>query len=232
MGNQEQLEEEVDIEDLLKESLSDTKITDENEELVLEYLCKTITETDSGETGKKKAENAKAKTDIQIASKHIANAKNIKDYCIAHKHATKAAKQGYIEAYYILGQLYLYGVGCTKNIHKAIRYLRYFVSQISKKELLNDDVLVDAYHKLAEAEKSLGHYSKSYFYYQELKKYDSHYDAYAKEMIAETKKRRRELLFQIIFIACSFVVLCGVIYFLVHFFENEIQTIKNYAFYL
>ena len=47
MGNQEQ--ENIDIEDLLKESLSDTKITEENEDLVLEYLCKTITANDSKE---------------------------------------------------------------------------------------------------------------------------------------------------------------------------------------
>lgn len=227
MGKQELKEEYVDIEDLLKESLSDTKITEENEDLVLEYLCKAITTTDSQDDLKKKAENGDSHADIQLASWHIANAKNIKDYCVAYKHATKAAKQGYIEAYYILGQLYMYGVGCTKNIHKAIRYLRYFANQITKKELLNDDVLQDAYLKLAEAEKSLGHYSKAYLYYQELQKYDSHYEIYAKEMVLELKKKRRDILFQIIFAACSFAVLCGMIYFLVRFFNNETQLLED-----
>lgn len=222
MGNQEMKEESyVDIEDLLKESLSDTKITEENEDIVLEYLCKAITLTESQGDLKKKSENGDAHADIQLASWHIANAKNIKDYCAAHKYATKAAKQGYVEAYYILGQLYLYGVGCTKNIHKAIRYLRHFVNQITKKELLNDDVILDSYMKLAEAEKLLGHYSKAYGYYQELQKYDSHYDFYAKEMIHEMKKKRRELLFQVIFSACSFSFLCGMVYFLVSFFSVE-----------
>lgn len=226
MGNQELKEEKyVDIEDLLKESLADTKITEENEDLVLEYLCKTITANDSQGELKKKAENGDSHADIQLASWHIANAKNIKDYCIAYKHASKAAKQGYVEAYYILGQLYLYGVGCTKNTHKAIRHLRYFVSQITKKDLLNDEVLFDAYMKLAEAEKSLGHYSKAYLYYQELQKYDSHYDIYAKEMIQEMKKRRRELLFQTIFVACSFTVLCGMVYFLVRYFNEEAKLL-------
>lgn len=227
MGNQELKEEYVDIEDLLKESLSDTKITEENEDLVLEYLCKAITTTDSQGDLKKKAENGDSHADIQLASWHIANAKNIKDYCAAYKYATKAAKQGYIEAYYILGQLYMYGVGCSKNIHKAIRYLRYFVNQITKKELLNDDVLQDAYLKLGEAEKSLGHYSKAYLYYRELQKYDSHYEIYAKEMVQELKKKRREILFQIIFAACSFVVLCGMIYFLVRFFNTETQLLAD-----
>lgn len=231
MGNQELKEEKyVDIEDLLKESLSDTKITEENEDLVLEYLCRTITANDSQGELKKKAENGDSHADIQLASWHIANAKNIKDYCIAYKHASKAAKQGYVEAYYILGQLYLYGVGCTKNTHKAIRLLRYFVSQITKKELLNDEVLFDAYMKLAEAEKSIGHYSKAYLYYQELQKYDSHYEIYAKEMIQEMKKKRREFLFQTIFVACSFAVLCGMICFLVQYFNKESQLLllKSY----
>lgn len=221
MGSQEMKEESVDIEDVLKESLLDTKITEENEDVVLEYLCKAITSTDSQDDLKKKAENGDPHADIQLASWHITNAKNIKDYCAAYKHANKAAKQGYVEAYYILGQLYLYGVGCTKNVHKAIRYLRYFVGQITKKELLNDDVLFDAYMKLAEAERSLGHYSKAFLYYQELQKYDSHYDFYAKEMIQEIKKKRREMLFQVIFSACSFSFLCGMIYFLVRFFSVE-----------
>lgn len=226
MKNQELKEENyVDIEDFLKESLSDTKITEENEDLVLEYLCKAITINDSQGNLKKRAESGDSHADIQLASWHIANAKNIKDYCIAHKHASKAAKQGYVEAYYILGQLYLYGVGCTKNIHKAIRYLRYFVSQITKKELLNDEVLLDAYLKLAEAEKSLGHYSKAHMYYQELQKYDSHYDIYTKEMIQEMQKRRREFMFHAIFAACSFAVLCGMIYYLAKYFREESQLL-------
>lgn len=228
MGEQEQ--KDIDIEDLLKESLSDTKITEENEDLVLEYLCKAIISNDSQEDLKQKASEGDAHADIQLASRHIANAKNIKDYCIAYKHASKAAKQGYVEAYYILGQLYLYGAGCTKNIHKAIRYLRYFVNQITKKELLNDDVLLDSYVKLAEAEKSLGHYAKAYSYYQELQKYDSHYDIYANEMIQEIKKRRRDFLFHSIFIACSFGVLCGVIYFLARFFDEESQLLRLKAY--
>lgn len=228
MGNQEQ--ENIDIEDLLKESLSDTKITEENEDLVLEYLCKTITANDSKEDLKQKASDGDAHADIQLASRHIANAQNIKDYCIAYKHASKAAKQGYVEAYYILGQLYMYGVGCSKNINKAIRCLRHFVNQITKKELLNDDVLLDAYIKLAEAEKSLGHYSKAYLYYQELQKYDTRYDVYANEMIREMKKKRREFFLQSIFVACSFVVLCSVAYFLVRYFSRESQLLSLNAY--
>ena len=121
MGNREWKEEKnIDIEDLLKESLSDTKLTKENQDFVLENLCKAITLNDSQEELKQKVNNGDAHADIQLASWYIANAKNIKDYCIAHKHASKAAKKGDVEAYYILGQLYMYGVGCTKNMYKAI----------------------------------------------------------------------------------------------------------------
>ena len=64
-----------------------------------------------------------------------------------------------MESYYILGQLYLYGTGCIKNVHKAIKYLDIFVHTMSSKDLLNDSVLTDAYLKLATAEKKLGHYA-------------------------------------------------------------------------
>ncbi len=224
MGSQVRLEERyADIEELLKESLSDKSITAEKEDMVLEYLCQTISKTDSQENLEKRAQNGDANAYIQLASRHIAQAKNIKDYCEAHKYASKAAKLGYVEAYYILGQLYLYGVGCTKNIRKAIRCLSYFVNQISPKELLNDDVLVDAYCKLAEAEKSLGHYENSYFYYSKLQKFDSHYEAYANEMFHEMKNHRSTYTFGAVLAASSFVVLCGVIFVMVHYLNRETQ---------
>lgn len=229
MGNREWKEEKnIDIEDLLKESLSDTKLTKENQDFVLENLCKAITLNDSQEELKQKVNNGDAHADIQLASWYIANAKNIKDYCIAHKHASKAAKKGDVEAYYILGQLYMYGVGCTKNMYKAIRYLRYFVNHIIKKELLNEDVLIDAYTKLAEAEKSRGHYLKAYLCYQELQKYDSHYDIYANEMMSEMKNRKREFIFQTIFFVCGFVFLCGIVCFMARFLAKEAQVLKAY----
>ena len=231
MGNQEQKEDKnVDIEELLKESLNDTKITEDNQDLVLEYLCKTIALNDSQEEIKQKEQSGDIYEDIRLASRHIANAKNIKDYCIAYKHASKAAKHGYVEAYYILGQLNMYGVGCTKNIHKAIHYLQNFVNRITKKELLNEDVLLDAYMKLAEAEKSLGHYSKAYLYYQELQKYDSHYDSYTDEMINEIKKRKSEFFFQTIFFASGFVFLCVTICFMLQYFAKESQVLRMNAY--
>lgn len=224
MGSQALREEKyVDIEELLKESLSDKCITDEKEDMVLEYLCQTISKTDSEGALKKRAENGDTYAYIQLASWYIANAKNIKDYCEAFKYASKAAKRGYVEAYYILGQLYLYGVGCAKNIHKAVKCLSYFVNQITQKELLNEDVLQDAYYKLAETEKSLGHYEKAYIYYKQLQSFDSHYDAYAKEMHQEMKKRRSTYTFNTIFIVCGFAVMCGMIYFLVNYLMIETQ---------
>lgn len=225
MGNQAQKEEKYfDIEELLKESLADKSITGEKEDMVLEYLCQTISKTDSHGTLKKKAESGDTYAYIQLASWYIAHAKNIKDYCEAFKYASKAAKKGYVEAYYILGQLYLYGVGCNKNIHKAVRYLNTFVNQITRKELLNDDVLVDAYSKLAEAEKSLGHYDKAYSYYLKLQEYDSHYDTYAQEMHHEMERRKSEYVFNLVFIVCCFLVMCGVIYFLLNYLIAETEA--------
>ena len=134
MENSGKLEEKyVDIEDLITESLSDKNITEDKEDMVLEYLCQAISETDSQGDMKKKAEKGDSYAYLQLASWHIANAKNIKDYCEAHKYASKAAKCGYVEAYYILGQLNLYGVGCSKNVHRAVRYLSYFTKQIEEK---------------------------------------------------------------------------------------------------
>ena len=228
MGSQPQKEEKyMDIEELLKESLADKTITGEKEDMVLEYLCKTISKTDSQGTLKKKAENGDTYAYIQLASWHIANAQNIKDYCEAFKYASKASKRGYVEAYYILGQLYLYGAGCNKNVHKAVRYLSTFANQITQKELLNDDVLVDAYLKLAEAEKSLGHYEKAYGYYQKLQEYDSHYDAYAKEMHQEMERRKNSYTFNFIFMGCCLLIMCGVIYFLVDYMFKETEAYAN-----
>ena len=49
MGSQATKKEEkyIDIEDLLKESLSDKNVTGDKEDMVLEYLCQTISKTDS-----------------------------------------------------------------------------------------------------------------------------------------------------------------------------------------
>lgn len=214
----------TDIEELIKESLSDKAMSDEKEDMVLEYLCQTISKTDSGASLEEKAKKGDSYAYIQLASYYIAHAQNIKDYCKAFRYASKAAKHGYVEAYYILGQLYLYGVGCNKNVHKAVRYLSSFAKQITKKELLNEDVLFDAYVKLAEAEKSLNHFDKARSYYEKLKEYDSRYDAYAKEMQDEMQKRHNSYLFSSIFLVCGFVLLCAAIYFLLNYVLAQTDT--------
>ena len=129
MGSQATKKEEkyIDIEDLLKESLSDKNVTGDKEDMVLEYLCQTISKTDSYDALQRKARDGDTYAYIQLASWHISHAKNIKDYCAAYHYALKASKHGYVESYYILGQLYLYGTGCIKNVHKAIKYLDIFV---------------------------------------------------------------------------------------------------------
>lgn len=228
MGNQALKEEKyIDIEELLRESLSDTNVTEEQEDLVLEYLCQTISKTDSYDALKRRAANGDAYAYIQLASWHIAHAKNIKDYCDAFQYASKAVKHGYIEAYYILGQLYLYGTGCTKNVHKAIKYLSYFVNKVSRKELLNDSVLIDAYLKLADAEKSLGHYEKSYHYYQMLQEISPQYSSDIQEIQEQLQNRQNERASYFIYLVIGCMILCAVIYSLTVYLTAQTQEYAN-----
>lgn len=226
MGSQAGKKEEkyVDIEDLLKESLADKSVTGDKEDMVLEYLCQTISKTDSYDVLKKKADQGDPYAYIQLASWHIAHAKNTKDYCLAYQYALKASRHGYIESYYILGQLYLYGAGCIKNVQKAIKYLSFFVHKVSSKDLLNDSVLVDAYLKLADAERSLGHYEKSYRYYQELKKIDSSYDAEAKEVLALLHDNQNEHASYLIYTIVALSASCIAAYFLLHYLSVQCMT--------
>ena len=228
MGSQATKKEEkyIDIEDLLKESLSDKNITGDKEDFVLEYLCQTISKTDSYDVLKKKADQGDSYAYIQLASWHISNAKNIKDYCLAYHYALKASKHGYIESYYILGQLYLYGTGCIKNVHKAIKYLSFFVHNVSSKSLLNESVLTDSYLKLAEAEKSLGHYEKSYRYYQKLKKMDSSYEADANDALMQLQDNQKEHASYLIYVAVALLAICTVGYFV---FTYLFAQYKDYA---
>ena len=217
------VEQYADMEEFLTQSLSDVSITEEKEEMVLEYLCQTISKADSQNTLEQKVKSGNKYAYIQLASWHIANAKNIKDYCEAFKYATKAQKQGYVEAEYILGQLYLYGVGCEKNIHLAIKHLTYFVNNITENELINKDVLKDAYIKLAEAEKSIEHYEKAYSYYEILQKRDSHFDAYAKEMKEEVTEKKNTYIVQGILVLSSFIVIGGMLFGVSNYLNSEIE---------
>ena len=226
MGSQAGKKEEkyVDIEDLLKESLADKSVTGDKEDMVLEYLCQTISKTDSYDVLKKKADQGDPYAYIQLASWHIAHAKNTKDYCLAYQYALKASRHGYIESYYILGQLYLYGAGCIKNVQKAIKYLSFFVHKVSSKDLLNDSVLVDAYLKLADADRSLGHDEKSYRSYQELKKIDSSYDAEAKEVLALLHDNQNEHASYFIYTIFALSASCIAAYFLFHYLSVQCMT--------
>lgn len=210
-------EKYVDIEELLSESLSDKTMSDEKEDLVLEYLCQTISKTDNYDVIKQRAQNGDSYAYIQLASWHIANAKNIKDYCEAFRYASKAAKNEYAEAYYILGQLYYYGVGCEKNLHRAIKSFQFFVENVSTKNLLNDSVLYDAYLKLAEAEKRNGHYEKALNYYRILRGLDGKYADVLRECEEEIKELRNERTKNFVVAASSFVAVCGVVFVLAMF---------------
>ena len=220
-------EKYVDIEELLSESLSDNTMSDEKEDLVLEYLCQTISKTDNYDGIKQRAQNGDSYAYIQLASWHIANAKNIKDYCEAFCYASKAAKNGYAEAYYILGQLYYYGVGCERNLHRAIKSLQFFVENVEVKKLLNDSVLYDAYVKLAEAEKKNGHYESALSYYRILRDLDEKYADDLRECEEEMKELRSDKAKRFVVAAGSFMAACGVIFALAMWFGEDLQNMKE-----
>ena len=70
MGSQATKKEEkyIDIEDLLKESLSDKNVTGDKEDMVLEYLCQTISKTDSYDSLQRKARDGDTYAYIQLAN--------------------------------------------------------------------------------------------------------------------------------------------------------------------
>lgn len=220
-------EKYMDIEDLLKESLSDQTVTGDKEDLVLEYLCQTIAKTDTYDVMIRKAKSGDSYALIQLASWHIAHAKNIRDYCAAYTFAIQAARKGYVEANYILGQLYLYGTGCEKNVHRAVKCLSYFIKNISRKELLNDCVLEDAYIKLAEAEKQLKHFDKTYFYLQKLASLDAKYEDKLVEFQEETKEKQREYTTSLVITVITLLAVIATVYLIGNYMITETKAVLN-----
>lgn len=198
----------LDIEDLIKDSLSDRTISEDKEDLVLEYLCQTISKSDSYESIKKRAEKGDEYAYIQLASWHVAYAENIKDYCLAFGYAKKAVRYGYTEGNYILGQLYYYGVGCERDIHLAAKCFRLFVEEINPKQLLNDSVLADAYLKLVMIEKKLGRYDKAGYYMKKLGKLSVEYKSYVEEYEQEIATQQKSLTCNFLSFIAFIVILC------------------------
>ncbi len=207
-----------DIESLITTSLQEKNGDDDD---ILDTLCKTIAKTDSCETLKVQADKGNAEAALQVASWHIANAQNIIDYCYAYKYAKKATKGGHVEAYYILGQLALYGTGCSRNIPRAIKYLCCFVESIEEKDVPNEAVLVDAYAKLGEAEAKRGNYKRAYEYYMEAHERDKRFDTQLSMLKAEMADRQRGFFFAAVVVATSFFCICGLIYLLVYYSSED-----------
>lgn len=199
-----------DIESLITSSLQDsgTKVDDE----VLDSLCKTIAKTDSCDALKKQADEGDTEAALQVASWYVANAKNILDYCHAYKYAKKAKKGGHIEAYYILGQLAMYGTGCTKNIPRAVRYLSYFIENAEENEASNDSLMADAYAKLAQAEASRGRRGRAFEYYLEANARDRRYDTQLAMLKSEMADTQKGFFFAAVVVATTFLSMCGLFY--------------------
>lgn len=199
-----------DIETLIITSLQDT--TAEDDEDVLDSLCKSIAKTDSCEELYLQAEQGDAEAALQVAGWHIANAQNILDYCKAYKYAKKAAKSGCVESYYILGQLALYGTGCSKNIPRAIKHLRYFVENVEERDLPNEAVLVDAYAKLGEAEEKQGNRRRAFEYYMEAQARDKRFDTQLGLLKADMADRQRGYFFAAVVVATAFLCLSSLLF--------------------
>lgn len=220
-------EEYLDIEDIIGNSLSDHNISDDKEDLLLEYMCQTISKSENLDSMLKRARQGDEYAYIQLASWYISHAENIKDYCLAFSYAKKAIKNGYIEAYYILGQLYFYGTGCTKNDYRAAKCFKNFVEDINPKYLLNESVLADAYIKLASLEKKRGRYDKVNYYYEKLANIFPDYQIYYDEYLKEVKQQQSENTNGFIYALVSLIFLvCGGVC-LFQFIQND-KTIHNF----
>lgn len=207
------------IEELITTSLQDTSAEDDED--VLDSLCKSIAKTDSCDALQAKADKGDSGAALQVAGWYVANAQNIVDYCHAYKYAKKAAKGEHIEAYYILGQLALYGTGCSKNIPRAIRYLSYFVESVEEREVVNEAVLVDAYAKLAEAELARGKRKRAYEYYLDAQERDKRFDTQLAMLKADMADTQRGYFFAAVVIATAFFSVCAVFFFLVNYFSED-----------
>ncbi len=220
MGIQEKDDELFeDIEELITTSLQDTTAADDED--VLDSLCKSIAKTDSCDTLQAKADKGDTEAALQVASWYITNAQNILDYCHAYKYAKKAAKGGHVEAYYILGQMALYGTGCSKNIPRAIRYLSYFAENMEERELSSEAVLVDAYAKLAEAEMKRGNRKRAYEFYLCAQELDKRFDTQLGMLKAELADTQRGYFFAAVVVATTFLCVCGLLYAFIHFFSKD-----------
>ena len=76
-------DEPIDIGDLISEAFLLTKGKEDREELVLDYLCQSVTKADNYDALVMKAKNKEPYAYIQLASWHISHAENVKDYCKA-----------------------------------------------------------------------------------------------------------------------------------------------------
>ena len=214
-------EKYLDIEKLINESLSDKRMEDEKEDLVLEYLCQSVSKYDSYDVIKKRAENGEPYAYLKLASWHIDHAKNIKDYYIAYKYAYKAEQMGYVEANYLLGQLYYYGTGCQKNRYRARKCFKKFVEEVNPRYLLNETVIADAYLKLAEIEKEKKNFAKATYYFTKLHQFNQEFDSYIMDCENEINAGKKEDAHAIFTTTIGFFSFCACAFFLFRFLGNE-----------
>lgn len=161
-------------------------------------------------------------SNIEKANYCIENAKNIQDYCDAYKFSILALKQGVTEAHYLLGQLYLYGTGCSKNLHKAKKHFSSFILKCNEDDDSKIDSLTDAYFKLAETEKKLRHYQNAHLCYQKLIKLNPQYRNFADDLKKEISDSRKESVTSCAFIGVSVIAICACVFI----FGNMFNRIK------
>lgn len=185
-------EETKDIGELISDAFLLAQGKADREDIVLDYLCQSISKADNYDALVAKAKKEDPYAFIQLASWHLSHAENVKDYCMALNYAKKAVSFHYVEGYYILGQLYFYGTGCEKNIVRALKYFQYFIEQVDQKQLINDAVLKDAYLRLIEGNIKLRKLDKAVYYIDELKALDGNMADKTTEYEVAISNMRRE----------------------------------------
>ncbi len=150
---------------------------------------------------------------IELASYHVTYAKDIKDYVIALDYANKAVKHGYMEGYYILGQLYYYGTGCEQNLVRSLKYFTKFVEKYRDNDFQNSKAIADAYKNLALGFFKLGMYDRALKYYHILQTVDSELADSMDDLEIEIANIQKENGLKYLKVALGFLLICfGILY--------------------
>lgn len=96
------------------------------------------------------AKKGNADSMLRIANLYAAYARDENDYEKAFLWAEKAKEHGNIEAYFLLGEMYQYGVGCERNLYLAKKCYRQLLQTVDLQDHLGHTTIANLYENYAE----------------------------------------------------------------------------------